>query len=162
MADANTPLSSDSTERAAHSGRMYSVVGIAVLLLIAWGIYKIGPGKSGIVLSGESTAGHEYCIVQRYTGVLTEPYQVSLYVRDDAGTWRWHYLAHEDGAWRSAEVKFDGDLAVVFRSGERVREVELVLDPIDKDSASFVDRERSLPAHLSVAQVALRHNERYQ
>jgi len=140
--------------------RFFSVVGILLLLLIAWYIATVRPGQSGIVLTGESPDGREYCIVQTYSNLI-EPYQVSLYVRDAAGSWRWHYLEHEDNAWRSARVEFQGDQVVVYRNEKPFRELELDRDVIEKVTPTHTHQERALPAELTVDEVARLHHLRY-
>jgi hypothetical protein len=140
--------------------RFFSVIGILLLLLIAWYFAMVRPGQSGVVVTGESQDGREYCIVQTYRDLI-EPYQVSLYVRDSAGSWRWHYLEHEDNAWRSARVEFQGAQVVVYRNSERFREIELDREAIEKVTPELTRKERALPAELSVNEVARLHHVRY-
>lgn len=118
-------------------------------ILVGWLLVQIGPGRSGVVAVGETARGREFCVVQTYKD-LVEPYQVSLYVRDDAGAWRWHYLEHEDNAWRSAKVDIVGERAVVFRNGERFREVDLARPTF------------TLPPELAFEDVARGHHERFR
>jgi len=101
------------------------VASAALLSVIGWWVARIGPGMSGVVASGASPEGREYIVVQTFKGLI-EPYQVSLYVRDDAWLWRWHYLEHQDNAWRKARVDVVGGEAVVHRNGEHFADLELV------------------------------------
>jgi len=112
---------------------------------------RVGLGRSGIITSGTLPDGREYCVVQTYRD-LVEPYQVSLYVRDIAGTWDWYYLEHEDNAWRDARVEFHDGHATVHRNGELFREIEL----------SSVFKNESLPASLTIAEVEDRHHKKYK
>jgi hypothetical protein len=113
------------------SGATILVGGLA-LALVGRTMLRMAPGQSGIVEGGLSPDGHEYCVVQSHNGFpdgFGEPYTISLYVRDDAGNWRWHYLDHEGFPWRSARVEFDGELVTVHRDGVPFRQVELERDP---------------------------------
>ena len=116
------------------SGRIVTAVGALLLLAgiasLAVVMRTMGPGHSGFVAQGTSPDGKEYCIVQTWKD-WGEPYQVSFYIRDADGVWRWNYLAHQDIAWRSAQVEFDQGTAFVFRNGNLFREMALPSDTVE-------------------------------
>jgi hypothetical protein len=145
--------------------RVMSLAGLGVCLLplVAVGSYvaMMGPGRSAILTEGMSPSGQEYCVVQTFKDLL-EPYQVSFYLRDTEGMWRWYYLEHEDSAWRSASVRFAGSKAIVSRNGKPFREVSIPTDPADATSVPAGYREQDCPANFSVQDVFAFHNERYQ
>jgi len=143
-------------------GGLAVVCGAAVLGTIGWWSYQVAPGRSGIVTSGTAPDGREYCVVQTFQ-VLSEPYHVSLYVRDDLRIWRGYYLQHQDFGWRSARVEVNGDRAVVERNGERFKEIELAADPAEPEvirPGAYMEL-RALSPDLSAAEVARLHNTKF-
>jgi hypothetical protein len=122
-----------------HSGtatRRRIRVGAGTTLLLVWGgllathAIQVRPWQSGILARGMSPDGREYCVVQTFQGFF-EPYRVSLYVRDATGIWHWHYLAHQDHAWRSISVGFTADEIVVARDGVERRRFPRKIAPVD-------------------------------
>ncbi len=99
------------------------VLGFYLALLVAY-IVSVGPWRSGILTQGKLPEGREFCVVQSFKDMF-EPYQVSFYVRDEAGVWHWNYLEHEDVAWRTAAVTFSNSVAYVSRNGVPFDEVVL-------------------------------------
>jgi hypothetical protein len=135
---------------AAISGALAAAWLSVIIAYVLW----VGPGRSGVLASGFSPEGKEYCVIQSYQDMV-EPYQVSLYVRDAEGAWRWHYLAHEDPAWRSVEVKFDGVLASVYQNGRFAREIPLSFGQVEVSTAQ---EQRQCPADFTIAEVLVFHN----
>ena len=99
-------------------------IGLSILICAAWFVYFAGPWHTGILAQGTSPDGREYCIVQAYQNAV-EPYGVDFYIRDASGAWHRHYLEHEDLAWRSAEVRFSGNEALVARNGKPFATISL-------------------------------------
>ena len=124
-------------------------------------IAAVSPGRSGIVTHGVSPDGHEYCVVQTFKDFV-EPYQVSFYIRDTNGVWRWNYLEHEDFAWRSAHVAFSGDKIIVFRNGKPFREITMPSGTVDIASVPKGCRNDYCPAAFSVQEVLAFHNKIYK
>ena len=136
---------------------------VAVLSLVGWWLVLVVPDNSGVVASGMSPGEREFCVVQTYSGDWAEPYQVSLYVRDDAGMWRWHYLEHEDFAWQSARVEITGGDAVVYRNGERFAEFELASGPAEPEviKPNAYNDLKTLSPELTFEDVAQLHHEKF-
>ncbi|MCF6284385.1 MAG: hypothetical protein L3K26_04270 [Candidatus Hydrogenedentes bacterium] len=137
-------------------------IGVAYLWAITAFISAAGPEHSGIVVEGLSPSGQEYCVVQTYTGIWTEPYQVSFYIRDGDGVWRWNYLEHEDLAWRSAQVEFADDKAIVSRNGKHFSEIPMPADSVDLATVLPGYRDEYCPATFTVAAILGHHNERFK
>ena len=143
-----------------NSMRALTGLGVLVLLLLAWGYYSIGPNQSGIVKAGLSPDGREYFIVQTYRDII-EPYQVSFYLREPNGDWRWHYLEHEGDIWRNAEVEFRGTEIDVYRHGELYRVIDNDPESLGPLTEEDFRNNNCLPADWDRARVAARHHARF-
>jgi len=155
----------DEKARASLVIRFFKWTGIVILfvclaLVLAF-ISSVQPGKSGILTRGVSPTGQEYCVVQTYKG-LAEPYQVSFYVRDSAGLWRWNYLAHQDVAWRSATVDFSNGVACVSRDGLPLRDIPLPVDIVDLTQVLPGYRDGYCPSNFTVENVLEFHNNKFR
>lgn len=145
-------------------GKVLSVLlasaGAAGLALVGSFLYRAAPGHSGVLATGESPGGHEYCLVQSHNGLpdgLGEPYTVSLYVRDGERRWRWHYVDHQSLRWAEGRVEFEGGVAGVFEGDAHYRSVDLALQPPgEKESWTLAN---DLPGELTAEQVAAHHRE---
>lgn len=132
-----------------------ALYGAAVVYWVAW----MGPWRGGIVAQGVLPEGREYCVVQTFKDVF-EPFQVSFYLRDPTGKWRWHYLEHEDGGWRSASVAVAGEAVQVRRDGVLFRELALA-SPVVNPDPNVAD-ELACPASYSVAEVRAFHDRYFR
>jgi hypothetical protein len=103
----------------------------------------------------------EYCVVQTFKD-LGEPYQVSFYIRDTNGVWRWNYLEHEDIAWRSASVKFSNDKAIVYRNGIDFKEIAMPTGTIDLASVPGGYVDYYCPSEFAAQDVLNNHNNKYR
>lgn len=130
----------------------------AIVSYVAW----VGPGRSGVVAHGKSPEGLEYCVVQTYKSLIGEPYQVSFFIRDTNGLWRGHYLAHQDVAWRSATVEFDGDYARVYRDGIHARDITMPTGSVNMDDVLPGYRDQYRPADFSVEDIVASHNRKFK
>lgn len=140
-----------------------TVVGAAGLSVVGLHLYRSAPGHSGILAAGASPDGREYCLVQSHNGFpegLGEPYTVALFVRDNEGKWRWHYVDHESLRWANGSVVFEDESVHTYEDTKLYRSVELNLGPPDAEHP-WVDA-NDLPAELSANQVAERHLERHR
>lgn len=124
---------------------------------LAWGVWRIGPWRSGVVAHGFGAEGREFCVVQTYKAIV-EPFQVSLYERRPGEQWRWHYLEHEDVGWRSATVTFQDGRARVTRNGAPFTEIALAAGSLGTETATTAET-ISCPAHYSVEQVRAFHDD---
>jgi hypothetical protein len=140
--------------------KRFLVIVLAIVALCV-GIYVaiVQPGDDRIIGRGVSPEGRDYFLVQTYTGILTEPYQVSLYLREADGDWRWHYVAHESNSWRAGDVVFEGVTARVFRGERLERIIGLELPPLTDED--FV-QEYAFPADWTVEQVAAWHHDHFR
>lgn len=120
-------------------------------------VYQMNQSK--ILAQGMSPHGLEYCVVQSYNS-LTEPFQVSFFIRDPGGVWHWHYLAHQDSDWKSARVEFDGDTARVYRRDELRGEIKIPTLPADP---ATVDKNRGqhFPASMTVEELFRWHKDKF-
>ena len=145
--------------------RRVLVSGIGILciyvLLILGYVIMVWPGQSKILARGTSPMGQEYCIVQTYKG-WAEPYQVSFYIRDGSGMWRWNYLAHQDIAWHSAIVTFTNGMAQVSRDGRPYRDVPMPTNTVDLARIEPGYRDEYCPSNFSAEDVLLFHNKRFK
>ena len=132
---------------------------LTYLAAIAYYIISVGPGRSGIVTQGISPGGQEYCVVQTFKDIV-EPYQVSFYIRDTNGIWRWNYLEHEDNAWRSAGIEFSGERVIISRNGKPFREISMPTGTVDITSVPGGYRDDYCPAEFSVQEVLEFHNKK--
>jgi hypothetical protein len=130
---------------------------VYVLLILGYALL-VWPGQSRIVAHGTSPMGREFCIVQTYKS-WAEPYQVSFYIRDSAGVWRWNYLAHQDFAWRSATVDFDNGIAHVSSGGHRYREILLPTNTVDLTKIEPGYRNEYCPSNFTAADILSFHNK---
>lgn len=147
------------------AGRLLLGAGVGILCiygLLAFAyVQYVGPGRSGIVAHGESPDGREYCIVQTFKG-MAEPYQVSFYIRDAAGVWRWNYLAHQDAVWRSAKVTFSDGIAHVSRDGVAVRDIPVPTNTVHLTAVKPGYQDEYYPSNFTVDDVLSFHNRRYK
>jgi hypothetical protein len=130
---------------------------LAILAFVVW----VGPGRSGIVEQGISPEGRQYCVVQTFKDMV-EPYQVSFYIRDAVGVWRWNYLEHEDVAWRSAAVTFSNGVAKVSRNGAPFRDIVLPTNTVDLASVQPGYRDEYCPSNFTSAEILEFHNRKYK
>ena len=115
------------------------------------------PGQKGLLCAGYSPTGREYCVVQSFKCWL-EPYQVSFYIRDPGGLWHWNYLEHEDTGWRTADVEFHQDRAVISRNGKPFRTVELAQDAMQPEQIPADMKHHFCAKHFHVHDVLAIHN----
>lgn len=134
------------------------IISIYVACFAAFYLW-IRPWQSKILTHGKSPDGLEYCVVQTYKDFV-EPYQVSFYIRDTNGLWRWNYLEHEDGGWRSARVAFSNGTALVFRNGEHFRDVPPPTGMVEVATVPSDYRDDYCPARFSAEDVLRFHNEK--
>ncbi|GEM_PF-4346624 len=95
----------------------HSKTTITFLLLISIGyiatwLESIRPWQSKILAHGRSPGGLGYGLMQTFRD-LVEPYQVSFYIRDPHGIWRWNYLGHQENEWKSGTVTFSDGSAFI-------------------------------------------------
>ena len=129
----------------------------AVVAFVVW----VGPGRSGVLARGKSPTGQEYCVVQTFKG-LTEPYQVSFYVRDASGIWRWNYLEHQDVAWRTATVDFSNGVAHVSHNGATVRDILLPTNTVDLATVQPGYRDDYCPSNFTAEDILAFHNKKFK
>ena len=138
-----------------------SLVLLALFIgLVAAYLVAIRPWQSKILAQGVSPEGREYCVVQTFKD-LVEPYQVSFYVRDPEGVWRWHYLEHEDSGWKSAEVIFSEGSSQIQRNGTSFKEIPLPNDQVDLGKIQAGYRDYYCDRGYSVEDVFAFHNQKY-
>lgn len=130
---------------------------LATLAFVLW----VGPGRSGILAQGTSPEGREYCVVQTFKDMF-EPYQVSFYIRDAAGVWRWNYLEHQDVAWRSARVDFSNGVARVSRNRVPFRDIGLPTNTLDLSSMQPGYRDDYCPSNFTVDDILRFHNRKFK
>jgi len=149
----------------ASGGKLFLGIGIGILcfyaVVAAGYMMMIGAGRSGIVAQGTSPNGKEYCIVQTYKG-WTEPYQVSFYIRDASGIWRWNYLAHQDTVWSSAAVTFSNGVAHVSRDGHAYRDISLPTDTVDLMKIKPGYRDHYCPSNFTAEDILSFHNKKFR
>jgi hypothetical protein len=146
-------------------GKLFLGIGIGIvcvygLLVLRYFIW-IGAGRSGIVVQGTSPEGRQYCIIQTYKGWV-EPYQVSFYIRDTSGIWRWNYLAHQDRAWKSATVTFSGGTAHVIRDGQHYRDILLPTNTVDLATVEPGYRGDYSPSNFTPQDILAVHNQKFK
>jgi len=145
-------------------GKLLLGIGVGIVcvcgVLVAGYLMMIGAGRSGIVARGTSPDGREYCIVQTYKG-WAEPYQVSFYVRDASGIWRWNYLAHQDTVWNTATVTFNGGVAHVSRDGRHYRDVPLPTNTVDLATIQPGYRDEYCESNFTPEDILSFHNEKF-
>lgn len=129
------------------------------LLLILTFAMRAAPGWGGILARGASPEGHEYLVVQTFQN-FAEPYRVSFYIRDEDKLWRWHYLEHEDMAWRSAKVDFSNQIARVSRNGAFFREIPLPTNTVDLATVLPGYQSDYCPSHFTAEDVLAFHGRR--
>ena len=110
---------------------------------------------------GTSPEGRQYCVVQTFKDMV-EPYQVSFYVRDVAGVWRWNYLEHEDVAWHSATVTFTNRVAHVSRNGVPFRDVVLPSNTVDLAEVQPGYQDYDCPANFTADDILKFHNRKFK
>ncbi len=138
---------------------------ILVLLLIFFGaiatwLVSIRPWQSKILAYGHSPEGREYCLVQTFRD-LAEPYQVSFYIRDANGVWRWNYLGHQENGWKSGIVTFSDGSAFIERNGVMLKEIEIPNESVDLAAVLPGYRHQYLGRELTTDDVFAFHNQRY-
>jgi Uncharacterized membrane protein len=115
--------------------------------------------QTKILAQGFSPEGREYCVAQTFNNII-EPFQVSFYMRDSEGIWRWSYLAHQDYSWSRVRVDFQNGKADVFKRGKFMRSIDayvpLPADHPPRDSATY-----DLSADLGVDDVFKAHNSKF-
>ena len=129
-------------------------------VVAAW-LVSIRPWQSKVLAQGYSPEGREYCVVQTFKN-LVEPYQVSFYVRDSDGIWRWNYLEHEDDGWKSARVTFPAGSARIERNGSQFKEIEIPNDQVDLTTVLPGYRYQYCDSGFSVDDVLAFHNQKYR
>jgi hypothetical protein len=123
----------------------------ALTLLMVWFAAENFPFTSGVIAHASSAHGEEACVVQTFKGA--EPYQVSLYARRAGQPWVWHYLAHQDGRWRSCRIDFsEGQLRVY--TGSTLRKSFSVSDAITVTGNSQLPTRRSRFWHNTMRTIA--------
>lgn len=127
---------------------------LGIVALVSW----VGPCQSGIVAQGTDPQGRPYCIVQTFKHIIDEPYQVSFYLKDEDGNWRWNYLEHEDVSWRSASAAFSDKDVTIMRNGKAVRTIPLPPEPLDTIAGWNAQEDYALPGDLSADEVAEAHH----
>jgi len=141
-------------------GRIIAGLGTVLLLVflapLAYHLFLGGPWLTRIVTQGTSPSGQEYCIVQAFQN-LAEPYQISFYVRDTNGVWRWNYLDHEGYAWWNAGVEFSGAQALVSRNGKPFREITMPTGTVDLASIPSGYKNHYCPSEFTVDDVFAFH-----
>jgi hypothetical protein len=146
-------------------GKLFLGLGVGIVfvygILVVGYLMMIGAGRSGIVARGSSPEGREYCIVQTYKG-WTEPYQVSFYIRDASGVWRWNYLAHQDTVWNSATVTFSGGMAHVNHDGSPVRDIPLPTNTVDLTKIEPGYRDDYSPSNFTPEDILSFHNKKFR
>ncbi|MDP7062573.1 MAG: hypothetical protein QF489_06545 [Planctomycetota bacterium] len=136
---------------------LFGVLILPIAGFVAW----VRPGMSGVLAQGKSPTGQEFCVVQTYKG-LTEPYQVSFYIRDADRIWRWNYLEHQGTAWRNASVEFADGEALVFRNGKPFRKIAMPTDTVDLATVPGGYVDYYCPPEFSVQDVLVFHNQNYK
>lgn len=138
--------------------------GVILILLYAAGfvqvIVAIGPGQSGLLASGATPDGREYCVVQTFKGWI-EPYQVSFYVRDESGLWHKKYLEHEANSWKPVDVRFADGKAQVFSKGVLAREVDLPTETVELESILPGYRDQYVSRDASIEDLVHLHNKQF-
>jgi hypothetical protein len=145
-----------SAKRGLVRGRIMVGAGTILLLLVltpvAYHVVLGGPWHSGIVTQGISPSGQEFCVVQTFQD-WGEPYQISFYIRDANGLWRWNYLDHEGYAWRTASASFSGDQVTVFRNGRPYLTIPMPTGTVNIASVPKGYQDRYCPADFTVEDV---------
>ena len=137
------------------------IVSVLMLGIIAVVLIAIRPWQSKILAHGFTPQGREYCVVQTFRDFV-EPYQVSFYVRDAQGIWRWNYLEHEDNGWKSATVKFTGNSALIERNGVQFKDIKIPSDQVDLSTVLPGYRDQYCDKDFSVEEVFTFHNQKYK
>ena len=142
-----------------------SKITILVLLLIFFGaiatwLVPIRPWQSKILAHGHSPEGREYCLVQTFRD-LVEPYQVSFYIRDANGIWRWNYVGHQENGWKSGTVTFSDGSALIERNGAMLKEIEIPSESVDLAGVLPGYSHQYLGSELTTDDVFAFHNQRY-
>jgi hypothetical protein len=147
------------------NARVMLAIGVGILCVYVLAplayVLMVGPDRSAIVTQGTSPEGNQYCIVQTYKDLI-EPYQVSFYIRDSSGIWRWNYLAHEDFAWRSAAVTFTDRFAQIHRDGVRVRDIPVPTNAVDLAKVQPGYQDEYCPSNFTAEDVLSFHNRRFK
>ena len=128
--------------------------------VITMWLVSIRPWQSKVLAHGFSPDGREYCVVQTFKDLI-EPYQVSFYIRDKEGIWRWNYLEHEDDGWKSATVVFSGETAQIQRDGVLFKEFALPTDKVDLSKVLRGYSHHYCESGFSVDDIFTFHNHRY-
>ena len=136
-----------------------------LLLLISFGVIatwlvSIRPWQSKILAHGQSPEGREFCLVQTFRD-LAEPYQVSFYIRDANGIWRWNYLGHQENGWKSGTVTFSNGSAFIERNGVMLKEIEIPTESVDLVGVLPGYRHHYLGSEFTTDDVFAFHNQRY-
>ncbi|MDF1789013.1 MAG: hypothetical protein P1U82_24335 [Verrucomicrobiales bacterium] len=138
-----------------------SVVLVTLLVgVIAAYLGSVRPWQSKILAHGHSPEGREYCLVQTYRD-LVEPYQVSFYIRDANGIWRWNYLGHQENGWKSGTVTFSDGSALIERNGAMLKEIEIPNESVDLAGVLPGYSHQYLGSELTTDDVFAFHNQRY-
>ena len=142
-----------------------ALVSISIVLALIAGLVPawliIRPWQSKILTRGYSPEGREHCVVQTFKGFI-EPYQVSFYIRDAEGVWRWNYLAHQDNGWKTATVTFSQGAAQISRNGTPFKVIEVPTDQVDLTQVLPGYRNDYCDGSYSVEDVFEFHNLKYQ
>ena len=142
-----------------------ALVSILIVLALIAGLVSgwliIRPWQSKILTRGYSPEGREYCVVQTFKGFV-EPYQVSFYIRDAEGIWRWNYLAHQDNGWKAASVTFSQGAAQIVRNGTLFKVISIPTNQVDLTQVLPGYRNDYCDRSCSVEDVFEFHNLKYQ
>lgn len=138
----------------------FLILALIFFVTIAGWLVSIRPWQSKILARGYSPEGREYCLVQTFRD-LAEPYQVSFYVRDANGIWRWNYLGHQENGWRSGTVTFSEGSTFIERNGVMLKEIQIPNESLDMAEVLPGYRHHYLGSELTTDDVFAFHNQRY-
>ncbi len=120
------------------------IIGLALTAMVSVWYYSSGPGFGGTLASLKLADGSEYNVSQQWNS-LSEPYQISFYMKPPGGTWGWCYIDHESDRWRNTKLEFDEK-----KNEVRVTEEGKLMATLDRSKKEFVlhryTEPRSVPA----------------
>src|SRR6266436_5198961 len=90
--------------------------GVSAVALV-WLVASFAPGGDRIISRVTAAGGTEICVVQRYTSLWSEPYEVRFYYRRPGQAWGWFYFDHQDTRWWMGKISLsrDGRRATIRR-----------------------------------------------
>jgi len=99
---------------------LWSVLGIAAALVIAFLAIVVKPGGDGVLGEVTTPDGARYVVEQRCNWGA-EPYTVSFYLKPPGGQWGWCYIDHEADRWSDVAMIHDParDEIIITRKGVR-------------------------------------------